>query len=219
MLPGRYVDVVMDFTDPLELTGKVREGYLKMAWRDDQGIKMGYIMTRNGKIVGAIVEDVLGNTFVEGDMAFLEILEVAKKGMIKAVEVYEASVNELLRTHPKAGTAIEGDYPASGNDLSSFLKLLEVHRGGVEIYDGSKAWAIHVEKGLVEAAKSIRGSNYRGDEAIKDILHEVGHLLREGRYTVKHPLGFSSEDQVQRKDVLFESLQLLREKQKLEKDF
>jgi len=43
--------------------------------------------------------------------------------------------------------------------------------------------------------------------------------LQEGRYTVKHPLEFSSEDQVQRKDVLFESLQLLREKQKLEKDF
>ncbi len=216
MLSGKYMDIIMNFSDPLELTGKVEEGYLKMAWRSQSGIKIGYALIQKGKIVGSILEDVFGDTSIGGKTAFFEILEAVKQDLVKAVEVYEADVNEILKANPKACVTFDEDRPSSGIDLSSFLFLLKTYRGGIEIQNRSKAWAIYVEDGLVKAARAIEGSTHRGDSAVREIFHEMGSLLKEGSYVTKESLEFSPEDAVQNGEVFLEGLKLLREKQKLE---
>ncbi len=218
MLPGKYVDVVTRFNDPLELTGKVKEGYLKIAWRSESSIKIGYILTQRGKIVGSIMEDIFGNTFTEGETAFFGILEAIKHGQVKAVEVYEADVNKILKANPKACVTFDENRPTSGNDIDSFLSLLKTYRGGIKIQDGSKAWMIYVEDGVVKAARALRGSTHRGDRAIKEIFHEMDYLLKEGRYITTESFEFSSEDTVQNGEVFLEGIELLREKQRLERD-
>ncbi|WP_456366349.1 DUF2226 domain-containing protein [Thermococcus sp.] len=219
MLPGKYVDVITGFKDPLELTGKVREGYLKVAWRSNSNIKIGYILTKRGAIIGSIVEDIIENTTMEGKPAFLEITEAVKHGLIKAVEIYEADVEGILKVNPRARVGVEGDYPTSGSDLESFLSLLKTYTGGVEIQDGSKAWAVYVEKGLVKAARAIKGSTHHGDAAIREIFREMGHLLKGGKYTTSDRVQFSSSDTVKKGEIFIEGLELLKEKRRLEKDF
>ncbi|WP_456365397.1 DUF2226 domain-containing protein [Thermococcus sp.] len=219
MLPGKYIDVMTDFSDPLELTGKVREGYLKLAWKNESGLKIGYVLVKRGKIVGSLVEEIPGNSSISGDEAFLEIFNAVKRTLIRAVEIYEADVEDILMTHPKMQVTFVGVPSKSGRDLESFLALLGVHNGGVEIQNGSKAWRIYVENGLVKAARAIKGSDYHGDDAIREILHETGHLLKDGKYTVGNPPEFSPEDTVHRADLLREGLELVREKKKVEKGF
>ncbi|WP_297490576.1 DUF2226 domain-containing protein [Thermococcus sp.] len=219
MLPGKYVDVITGFKDPLELTGKVREGYLKVAWRSNSNIKIGYILTKRGAIIGSIVEDIIENTTMEGKPAFLEITEAVKHGLIKAVEIYEADVEGILKVNPMVRVGFGGDRPTSGSDLESFLSLLKTYKGGVKIQDGSKAWAVYVDKGLVKAARAIKGSTHHGDAALREIFHEMGHLLREGKYAVNESLNFSREDAVQNSRMFLEGLKLLKEKKEAEKDF
>ncbi len=219
MLPGKYLDVITDFSDPLELAGKVREGYLKLAWKSESGLKIGYVLVKEGKIVGSLVEEITGNSSISGDEAFREIFDAVKRSLIRAVEIYEADVEGILRTHPKMQVTFVGLPSKSGRDLESFLALLGVYRGGVEIQDGSKAWRIYVENGLVKAARAIKGSDYRGDDAIREILRETGHLLKDGRYTVGDYHRFSPEDTVQKSDLLREGLELVKEKKRTEKGF
>ncbi|WP_297476440.1 DUF2226 domain-containing protein [Thermococcus sp.] len=219
MLPGKYLDVITDFSDPLELAGKVREGYLKLAWKSESGLKIGYVLVKEGKIVGSLVEEITGNSSISGDEAFREIFDAVKRSLIRAVEIYEADVEGILRTHPKMQVTFVGLPSKSGRDLESFLALLGVYRGGVEIQDGSKAWRIYVETGLVKAARAIKGSDYRGDDAIREILRETGHLLKDGRYTVGDYHRFSPEDTVQKSDLLREGLELVKEKKRTEKGF
>ena len=219
MLPGKYVEVVMDFSDPLELTGRVKEGYLKVAWRNAPSIKTGYILIKNGKVVGSIVENILENIIVQGELAFFEILEATKHKLVKTVELYEADVNDILREYPGAYIAINNANMVSGNDLGSFLSILKTYKGEVKIQDGSKIWVIYVENGLVKAAKAIMGSTNRGDSAIEEILKEMGNILRDGRYIMGGSLSFSSHDTVKNRELLLKSLELLKEKQEFEKDF
>ena len=219
MLPGKYVDVMTDFSDPLELAGKVREGYLKLAWKSESGLKLGYVLVKKGVIVGSLVEEILGNSSISGDEAFREIFDAVKRSLIGAVEIYEADVESILESHPRMYVTFVGVPSKSGRDLDSFLALLRVYRGGVEIQDGSKAWEIYVENGRVKAARAIKGSDYHGDDAIKDILRETGHLLTDGMYTVGDPHEFSPEDTVRRTDLLREGLELVKEKRKVEKGF
>ncbi len=219
MLPGKYIDVITDFSDPLELAGKVREGYLKIAWKSESGLKIGYALVKKGKIVGSLVEEVLENSSISGDEAFREIFDAVRRNLIGAVELYEADVEGILKAHPGTYVTLVGVPSKSGRDLESFLALLGVYSGGVEIQDGSKAWEIYVESGLVKAARAIKGSDYRGDDAIRDILRETGHLLKDGKYTVGSPHEFSPEDTVRKTDLLREGLELVKEKRKVEKGF
>lgn len=219
MLPGKFVGVITNFDDPLELTGKTREGYLKLAWRSDSSIKVGYIIMKKGKILGAIVEDVLNNTSIQGDIAFVEIVEAIKQGLVKSVEIYEANVEEILNENPKAYITEVSTIPSSGKDLESFLSLLKMYKGSIEIQDGSKAWILYVEHGIVKAARGIRGSNLRGDSAIREIFREMGHLLKEGKYTTSDRVQFSSSDTVKKGEIFIEGLELLKEKRRLEKGF
>lgn len=216
MLPGKYVGVITDFNDPLELTGKIREGYLKIAWRSESSIKIGYVLTKKGRIVGSIVEDVFKNTAIEGEVAFLEILTAIKHNLVRAVELYEADVDEILKTYPRAHVKIS---QREGRDLESFLALLRNYRGEIEIQDGSKAWAIEVYRGVVKAARAIRGSTLSGDDAVREILFEMGHLLKEGKYRIRDSSGFSPEDTVRDGRLLLEGVELLKEKQRFEKSF
>lgn len=219
MLPGRYVEVITGFSDPLELTGKVREGYLKIAWKTDSSIKIGYIILQKGHITGSILEDVFENVTLEGEIAFLEILDAIKRGSIKAVEVYEANLKEIFQAHPNSRIVSKENRDIPGYDLSSLLSLLKSYNGSVKVQNTSKAWAIHVEMGAVKAAKALKGSTSHGDRAVRELLQEMGHVIKNGKYSTGESFEFSSQDNVQDSDLFIESVELLREKQKVEKDF
>ncbi len=200
MLHGRYVEVVTSFSDPLDLGGRVREGYLHVAWRDGADLKGGYLLVREGEIVGAIAENILQGEVLKGEKALNEILTAVRKGLIKAVEIYEANVDEILEEHPSARVEVDDRGTSGERDINSLLLLLREHRGNVEVRNGPKAWGIYVEKGRVKAARTLAGSGERGDRAVKEMLREMGKLVRDG-------------------DVLLEGLELLREKQRIEKGF
>ncbi|WP_297469246.1 DUF2226 domain-containing protein [Thermococcus sp.] len=219
MLHGRYVGVITDFDDPLEVREGVRQGYLKVAWKEESSLKTGYVIIKDGKIVGSLVEDVIGGSKVAGNEAFGEIMRAIKDGLVKAVEVYEADVGEILGSHPEARVDINELQRVTGDDLGSLLMLLKTHRGGMRIQNGSKEWAIYVENGLVKAAKAIKGSTHRGDNALREILREMGHLIKDGVYIAGETFEFSPNDAVSRGDVFVEGLELLKEKRRLEKGF
>ena len=219
MLHGKYIGVITNFSDPLEVRERVKQGYLKIAWKDGHSLKTGYIITEEGKIVGSLVEDVIDGSKVAGNEAFGEIMRAIKDGLVKAVEVYEADVGEILSSHPKARVDINELKRVTGDDLGSLLMLLKTHRGGMRIQNGSKEWAIYVENGLVKAARAIKGSTHRGDSALREILREMGHLIKDGVYIAGETFEFSSSDAVSRGDVFVEGLELLKEKRRLEKGF
>jgi len=219
MIHGKYVGLIMDFTNPLELKTKVRKGYLKMAWKQGSGIRTGYLIIKEGKIFGSIVEDVLKNELTKGDQAFKEILDAIKNDLIRAVEVYEANVDEILSDDKAVMLTSSSSNPIQGHDLDALLSLLKTHRGSMKIQNGSKEWAVYVEKGLVTAAKALRGSTHRGDMAVKEILYEMGHLIKGGKYIPSNSFDFSSKDAVTNKDIFVEGVNLLKEKRKFEKGF
>ncbi len=216
MLPGKYVEVITDFNDPLELTGKIREGYLKIAWRSDSSIKISYVLTKKGRVVGSIVEDVFKNTSIEGDVAFLELVNAIKHNLVRTVELYEANVDEILKTYPHAHVKIS---QRERRDLESFLALLKNYHGEIEIQGSSKVWVLEVYKGVVKAARAIRGSTLRSDNAVREILFEMGHLLKEGKYSIQNSSEFSPEDTVRDGKLLLKGVKLLKEKQRFEKSF
>ncbi|WP_297481388.1 DUF2226 domain-containing protein [Thermococcus sp.] len=219
MIHGRYIGVITDFDDPLAVREGVRQGYLKVAWKDGSSLKTGYIIIKDEKIVGSLVENVIGGSKVAGNEAFGEIMRAIKDKLVKAVEVYEADVEEILGSYPETRVDINELQRVTGNDLGSLLMLLKTHHGGMRIQNGSKEWVIYVENGLVKAAKAIKGSTRRGDSALREILREMGHLIKDGVYIAGETFEFSPNDTVSRGDVFVEGLELLKEKRQLEKGF
>jgi hypothetical protein len=217
MLPGRFIRVVVDFDDARALINEVKEGYLKASWREGESIKTGYVLVSRGSIVGALVEDIINGTRVEGEKALEEISRVGGSKRIKAVEVYEANVDEILRENPSIrveGRTLEKEIP--GWDLDSLLRVLTTHRGELKVHNGGTSWLLYLDNGVVKAARTIRGPMLRGNDALKNLLLEIGKVIRSGRYELGGNWSFSEEDMVQAGDVFQESLYLLRDKMRVE---
>lgn len=218
MLPGRYIDVMTDFDDPLDLVGITREGYLKLAWKTQSSIKVGYIIFQRGEVLASMIENIPGGSVIEGDQALKEIIDTARQGLVHAIELYEARVGEIVQEHPNAVITINKAPSLPGNDLKSLIHFIRDNKGTLKIQNTSKAWILQFKKGKVIAAKAIKGSHTKGDDAIGEILKEMGHILKDGEYTpdINNNTEFTPNDVVQ-EDNFLEGINLLREKIEFEK--
>ncbi|WP_457741374.1 DUF2226 domain-containing protein [Thermococcus sp.] len=220
MLPGKFVSVVVDFENTQELLTKVREGYLKASWREEERLKTGYVLVSSGKIVGAVIEDVLTGETLEGEEALREISRVAGTKKVRVVELYEAAVSDILAEKP--GIKVESPVlreEIPGWDLEGLLRLLTSYTGELRVHNGGTSWRLYVDRGVVKAARTIRGPLLTGNDAFKSLLHEMGHVVKSGRYETGEKWDFTREDEVVRGHVFAEGVDLLREKRKFEKEF
>jgi len=217
MLPGEFVGIVVDFENTHELIEKVGEGYLKASWNDENGLKTGYLIVSSGNIVGMIVEDLMTRKTTKGKDALDEIIKVCRERKVKAVELYKASVEDILKEFPDAKVSLStlpGMIP--GHELEELIDLLTSYEGELKVHHPSTSWSIHVEGGKVKAAKTIRGPTLRGDPAVRHLFREMGEVLRNGQYEMGRNMAFSPFDIVEDEHDFIGALELLNEKRKID---
>jgi hypothetical protein len=217
MLPGVFMGVVVDFNNTKELLEKIDQGYLKAAWRDGDTLKTGYALVSDGRIVGALVEDVIYGTKLEGEEALNEMSKVARSKRVKAVELYKADVDEILRENPSIRVengVISEEIP--GWDLDSLLLVLTTHRGELRVHNGGTSWRLYLDRGVVRAAQTIRGPTLKGNDALKNLLWEIGKVIKDGRFETGGHWEFTREEEVHDGGVFTESVSLLREKRRVD---
>ncbi|NJE09903.1 DUF2226 domain-containing protein [Thermococcus sp. MAR1] len=218
MLPGRFEEVIdfAGFEDISDVIKNIKEGYLKFSWRENDTIKTGYLLVIRGRVVGALLEDVLTGEALKGEDALKKISEVLSyKDKVKLVEIYKFSVGELLKADLELAAEMF-EQSTSGmriTDLNELIKLLEGYNGRLIIDDGSFSWQLLIERGFVKAAQTFRGPSLRGDEALKALLNNLGHVLKTGGYQLSNlEWRYSEEEAVSQKDVLLRGLELVKEK-------
>ncbi|NJE55099.1 DUF2226 domain-containing protein [Thermococcus sp. 21S9] len=217
MLPGKFLGVVVDFNSTKELLEKVQQGYLKASWRDGETLKTGYVLVSAGQIMGALVEDVLNGTRLEGESALEEMSRVSRSKKVRAVELYEADVTEILRENPSIRVengVISEEIP--GWDLDSLLLVLTTHRGELRVHNGGTSWRLYLDKGVVRAAQTIRGPALKGNEALKNLLWEIGKVIKDGRFETGGHWEFTRDEEVHDGGVFTESVHLLKEKRRVD---
>jgi len=217
MLPGEFVGIVVDFETTRELIDRIGEGYLKASWNGEDGLKTGYLIVSSGNIVGIIVEDAITWETVKGMAALDEIVRVCRERKVKAVELYRASAEDILREFPDAKVSLSslpGTIP--GHDLDELINLLTSYQGELKVHHPSTSWSIHVEGGKIKAARTIRGPTLRGDSAMRHLFSEMGEVLRNGEYETGRNMTFSQFDMVETEHDFLGTLELIREKQKID---
>jgi len=217
MLPGKFLGVVIDFDSTRELLTKIKKGYLKASWRDGDSLKTGYVLVSDGAILGALVEDVLSRERIEGENALRKISEVSLSKRLKAVELYEADVTEILRENPSIRVesgVISEDIP--GWDLDSLLLVLTTYRGELRVHNGGTSWRLYLDRGVVRAAQTIRGPTQKGNDALKNLLWEIGKVMKDGRFETGGSWEFTKEDTVDNGGIFKEGVELLREKRRID---
>jgi len=217
MLPGRFLGVVVDFESTRELFNRVKEGYLKASWREGENLKTGYVLVSNGRIVGAMIEDVLSGNVTKGDNAIEEISRVSRSRKVRVVELYEANVTNILLENPSLRVehgVISEEIP--GWDLDTLLSILPLHKGELTIHNGGTSWRLYLDRGVVRAAQTIRGPSLKGNDALRNLLWEIGKVVKDGRFETGGSWRFSREDEVQNGTVFTESLHLLRDKMRVD---
>ncbi|WP_456421426.1 DUF2226 domain-containing protein [Thermococcus sp.] len=218
MLPGKFVELVINIDNPKELLNKIKEGYLKASWREKDDLVTGYVLVSNGKIVGAIVENLMTGETLKGNDALGNIIQVTKTGKIKVVELYEASTQEILSEMPEAKVDTLSIDHKGESILDDLLSLIISHKGEVFIHDGGTSWRLYLEQGVVKAAESLGEKRLFGDDALRSLLHEMGHIIKEGHYEIGDQWEFTSKEKVKGGNLFSEGVELLYEKQKLEKE-
>ncbi|WP_297535463.1 DUF2226 domain-containing protein [Thermococcus sp.] len=219
MLPGKFVSVVVDFESTQELLNRVKEGYLKASWKDGEGLKTGYVVVSSGKIVGAMVEDIITGETLEGEEALREISRIAGTKKVRVVELYEATVSDILAEKPDIrveSAVLSEEIP--GWDLEGLLRLLTSYTGELRVHNGGTSWRLYVERGIVKAARTIKGPLLTGNEAMKNLLLEMGHVMKTGRYETGEGWEFTKEDEVAGGHVFTEGVNLLKEKKQFERE-
>jgi len=217
MLPGKFLGVVIDFDSTRELLTKIKRGYLKASWRDGDSLKTGYVLVSDGAILGALVEDVLSGERIEGNTALQKISEIARSKRVRAVELYEADVTEILRENPSIRVengVISEEIP--GWDLDSLLLLLTTYKGELRVHNGGTSWRLYLDRGVVKAAQTIRGPSLKGNKALKNLLWEIGKVMKDGRFEAGGSWKFTAEDEVNNGGVFKEGVELLREKRRVD---
>jgi len=217
MLPGKFLAVVVDFDSTRDLLKRIKEGYLKISWREGDSLKTGYILVSREKVVGALVEDVLSGERYEGENALREISKVIHSKRVRTVELYEADATEILRENPsfKVEHGFIG-YEIPGWDLDSLLFVLTTHKGELKVHNGNTSWRLYLNKGVVRAAQTIRGPSLKGDKALKNLLWKIGEVMKDGRFEIGDSWEFTTEDEVNDDGVFKEGLELLKEKKRID---
>jgi hypothetical protein len=223
MISGRFLKVLTNFnsldSETLEdIINELGEGYAKIAWRENESILTGYLLVREGSIVGVIIEDILTNRRMLGEEGLPKILKAIKENKIHAVELYEAPIDEILREYPRSVISnFMIDQKIKGSDLKRILKVLRQYQGELEVQDDSIAWSLYVEKGLVEDAVTIKGPKLHGDRALQELLPRMGHIVKKGTLKFGKRRKPLPRDEVKRKTVFLDVLELLKDKLEFEK--
>ncbi|WP_456395080.1 DUF2226 domain-containing protein [Thermococcus sp.] len=218
MLPGKFVGIVVDFENIRELLNRIGEGYLKVSWKENDSLKSGYVLVSSGRIVGAIVEDILSGKTLEGEMAISEISKIAKAKKVRVVELYDANVNDILSEMP----AVRVDKGCLGKeipgwDLETLLRLLASCTGELQVHNGNISWRLYVDKGTIKAAKTVGGHSLRGNEAFRALLLNMGNIMKEGKYVMGGTWKFNRDDIVLNGDIFRKGVEMLIEKKQVEK--
>jgi len=216
MLHGKFIKVV-NFDDPMELLGVVNEGYLKVAWRKENELVVGYILVSDARIIGAIVEGITTNKIIKGQEALEKISQATQEKKIKVVELYEANIKEILSNMPESKVKIQVKSDAYELNLKEFLRLLSTHIGEISVHNNETSWRLQVSRGIVQAAKTTGNSHFTGDNAIRQLLNEMGQVMKEGHYNVGTGWKVAPEEKVKNGKLLLEGVKLLNEKQKIQK--
>lgn len=218
MLPGKFVDIVVDFENTQELLTRVKEGYLKASWKDGEELKTGYLLVSSGKIVGMLIEDTFTRKILKGKSALADIVKTSRERRVKAVEIYEAPVKEILKELPEIGiTLLSLPEEIPGHNIQELIDLMKSYKGELKIHDGSTSWSLHVDKGKVKAAKTLKGPKLRGEEAMTHLFMEMGEIIKNGKYETGGTITFSKHDELKRENVFLDALELLRDKQEIDK--
>ncbi len=217
MLPGKFVSVVMRFENIQELLTKVKEGYLKASWKEGEELKTGYLLVSSGKIVGMLIEDTFTRKTLKGKSALADIVKASRERKVKAVEIYEAPVEEILKDLPEVGiTLFSLPEEILGHDIQGLINLMKSYRGELRVHNGSTSWSLYVDNGKVKAAKTIKGPELRGEEAMTHLFMEMGKIMKNGKYETGGTVTFSKLDELKREDIFLDALELLRDKQEID---
>ncbi|WP_297512655.1 hypothetical protein, partial [Thermococcus sp.] len=133
------------------------------------------------------------------------------------VELYEADVTEILRENPSIRVengVISEEIP--GWDLDSLLLLLTTYKGELRVHNGGTSWRLYLDRGVVKAAQTIRGPSLKGNKALKNLLWEIGKVMKDGRFETGGFWEFTAEDEVNNGGVFKEGVELLREKRRVD---
>jgi len=218
MIAGKLKDVVQGFDSLEELVNRVNEGYVLLSWREKSDIMVSYLLVKNRKVVGLVVENVITREVLQGNAGLEILMSALKLGRIRVAEIYEAGVDEILKAYPSS--VIEWKETPSelpGSDIEGVLRLASTYSGTVEVHDGSKSWAIYMERGVLKKARTLSGPEFHGDDAVKDLLREMGGILDHGKYRLGTKVDFSSRDSVKEGTKFREGLEILTEKLDIEK--